>query len=117
SACLFPMCTGWGDGAVTDALEYMYAGDTALVSMQYSYLPSWISFLSDRSKVRETAAVLIGAVRDRWAAMPVPSRPKLLLFGESLGSYGAESALGDLPAMAGTADRVLLVGPPVANPN
>ena len=34
----------------------MYAGDTALVSMQYSYLPSWISFLVDRSKVAETGA-------------------------------------------------------------
>ncbi len=111
-----PTGTGWVDGAVTDSLEYMYAGDTALVSMQYSYLPSWISFLADRSKVRETAAVLIGAVRDRWVAMPAQTRPKLLLFGESLGSYGTESAFGSMSAMAGTADGVLLVGPPFANP-
>jgi uncharacterized membrane protein len=111
-----PTGTGWVDSAVTDSLEYMYAGDTALVSMQYSYLPSWISFLVDRSKVRETAAVLIGAVHDRWAALPAQTRPKLLLFGESLGSYGTETAFDSMPAMAEMADGVLLVGPPFANP-
>ncbi|HEX8627342.1 MAG TPA: alpha/beta-hydrolase family protein, partial [Catenuloplanes sp.] len=113
---LTPTGTGWLDSAVTDSLEYMYAGDTALVSVQYSYLPSWISFLTDRSKVRESAAVLIGAVRDRWAAMPAQTRPRLLLFGESLGAYGTESAFAGLPTMAGAADGVLLVGPPFANP-
>jgi uncharacterized membrane protein len=114
-AVLTPTGTGWVDSAVTDSLEYMYAGDTALVSMQYSYLPSWISFLTDRSKVRETSAVLIAAVRERWAAMPARTRPRLLLFGESLGSYGTESAFSGLPAMAGAADGVLLVGPPFAS--
>ena len=111
-----PTGTGWVDSAVTDSLEYMYAGDTALVSMQYSYLPSWISFMVDRSKVRETARVLIGAVHDRWATLPPQTRPKLLLFGESLGSYGTESVFDSMPAMADGADGVLLVGPPFANP-
>jgi uncharacterized membrane protein len=111
-----PTGTGWVDSAVTDSLEYMYAGDTALVSMQYSYLPSWISFMTDRAKVRDSARALIGAVRQRWAAQPPATRPQLLLFGESLGSYGTENAFGDLPEMVHTADGVLLVGPPFANP-
>jgi uncharacterized membrane protein len=111
-----PTGTGWVDGAVTDSLEYMYAGNSALVSMQYSYLPSWISFLVDRSKVRESARTLIGAVHQRWAALPEATRPKLLLFGESLGSYGTESAFGTMTEMADRADGVLLVGPPFANP-
>ena len=34
--------TGWVNPAVPAALEYLYAGDTAVVAMQYSYLPSWI---------------------------------------------------------------------------
>jgi uncharacterized membrane protein len=108
--------TGWVDEKVTDALEYMYAGDTALVSMQYSYLPSWLSFLADRQKVTETASELIGAVRARWSALPVRSRPRLVLFGESLGSYGTESAYAGVRDLAGAADGVLLVGPPFANP-
>src|SRR4051794_2373937 len=115
-AVFTPTGTGWVDSAVTDSLEYMYGGDTALVSMQYSYLPSWISFLVDQSKVVGSARALIGAVHAEWAALPAGHRPKLLLFGESLGSYGTESAYPDLAAMAAGADGALLVGPPFANP-
>ena len=35
--------TGWINEAEADALEYMYNGNTAVVSMQYSFLPSWLS--------------------------------------------------------------------------
>ena len=115
-AVITPTGTGWVDAKVTDSLEYMYAGDTALVSMQYSYLPSWISFLVDRSKVAESARALIGAVHQRWAALPAATRPRLLLFGESLGSYGTEAAHSDATALTEGADGVLLVGPPFANP-
>jgi uncharacterized membrane protein len=115
-AVLTPTGTGWLDRNVTDALEYMYAGDTALVSMQYSYLPSWISFLVDRSKVATSGRALISAVHERWLALPAATRPKLLLFGESLGSFGTESAFGSAAAMRDGADGVLLVGPPFANP-
>jgi uncharacterized membrane protein len=115
-AVIIPTGTGWVDANVTDALEYMYAGDTALVSMQYSYLPSWISFLVDRSKVAESAQALIGAVHQRWASLPPTTRPRLLLFGESLGSFGTESAYPDATALTAGADGVLLVGPPFANP-
>jgi uncharacterized membrane protein len=104
------------DGAVTNSLEYMYAGDTAMVSMQYSYLPSWISFLADTSKVIDASAQLITAVHDRWAAMPAAQRPKLLLFGESLGSLGTEKTFGTVDGMVAGADGVLLEGPTFANP-
>jgi uncharacterized membrane protein len=115
-AVITPTGTGWVDSDVTDSLEFMYAGDTALVSMQYSYLPSWISFMVDRSKVSGAATALIGAVHARWAALPVATRPKLLLFGESLGSFGTEMASGNLRSLTDSADGVLLVGPPFANP-
>ena len=42
--------------------------------------------------------------------------PKLVLFGESLGSYGTETTFGDLESMAAGAHGTLLVGPPFANP-
>ena len=108
--------TGWVDEDVADSLEFLYAGDTALVTMQYSYLPSWLSFMVDKSKATDTASALIGAVHAEWAALPADSRPKLVLFGESLGSYGTETTFGDLESMAAGADGTLLVGPPFANP-
>ena len=115
-AVFTPTGTGWVDNDVTSSLEYMYAGDTALVSMQYSYLPSWISFLVDRSKVVDTASALITAVRSHWAAMPPTARPKLLIFGESLGTYGTERTFGSAENMVAGADGILLEGPTFANP-
>lgn len=115
-AVVIPTGTGWVDSAVTNSLEYMYAGDTAMVSMQYSYLPSWVSFLADRSTVIDAAAALIAAVHDRWAAMPAVSRPKLLLFGESLGTLGTEKTFGTVQHLAAGADGILLEGPTFANP-
>jgi uncharacterized membrane protein len=115
-AVFIPTGTGWVDGAVTNSLENMYAGDTALVSMQYSYLPSWMSFLTDRHTVADASAALISAVHDRWAAMSPGERPKLLLFGESLGTFGTEKAFGSIEAMAAGADGILLEGPMFANP-
>ena len=115
-AVFTPTGTGWVDSDVTSSLEYMYAGDTALVSMQYSYLPSWISFVVDRSKVVDAASALITAVRARWAAMPATARPKLLIFGESLGTYGTEKTFGTAQRMVSGADGILLEGPTFANP-
>jgi uncharacterized membrane protein len=115
-AIFTPTGTGWVDNNVTRSLEYMYSGDTALVSMQYSYLTSWISFLVDRSKVTDAAAALITAVHDRWAAMPPGARPKLLIFGESLGTYGTEKTFGSAQKMVDGADGMLLEGPTFANP-
>ncbi|MGX6605771.1 alpha/beta hydrolase [Micromonosporaceae bacterium Da 78-11] len=115
-AVFTPTGTGWVDNDVTSSLEYMYAGDTALVSMQYSYLPSWISFWVDRSKVVGASSALITAVHDRWAAMPATSRPKLLIFGESLGTYGTEKTFGSAEEMVAGADGILLEGPTFANP-
>lgn len=108
--------TGWVDEKAAAALEYMYAGDTALVAMQYSYLPSWLSFLLDRSKAARASRALLDAVRAELARMREEERPRLLVFGESLGSYGMEAAFGGLDRMVVWTDGVLLAGPPNANP-
>ncbi|AEV87903.1 hypothetical protein ACWT_6892 [Actinoplanes sp. SE50] len=115
-ALFTPTGTGWVDNKVTQSLEYMYAGDTALVSMQYSYLPSWIAFLGDRSEVVDAASALITAVRARWSTLPADHRPRLLLFGESLGTYGIEATYGDAAGLVNGADGVLMEGPTFANP-
>ncbi|MCG5215978.1 alpha/beta-hydrolase family protein [Streptosporangium soli] len=108
--------TGWVDSKVADAIEYMYAGDTALVSMQYSQLPSWLSFIVDRDKAAEAGSDLIEGVRAEWARLPMTARPKLLVFGESLGSYGIEEAFEDFDDLIARTDGALLVGPPNLNP-
>ena len=108
--------SGWVNDAAVSALELMHGGDTATVATQYSYLPSWLSFLVDRSRAADEAQALAAAVEARVAALPPEDRPELLAYGESLGSYGSESAYDSLADIRARTDGVLWVGPPNSNP-
>jgi len=109
--------TGWIDPVAASSLEMMYNGDTAIVGLQYSYLPSWISFLADRQKSMDSGRTLIDAVHQRWQQLPPGHRPKLVLYGESLGSMAGQAAFGWLPDIRQMGfDAVLWVGPPQASP-
>ena len=57
-----PTGTGWLDPFAMDTLEYIHQGDTAIVAMQYSYLPSWLTLLVDPSSARQSAAALYNKV-------------------------------------------------------
>ena len=107
--------TGWVDERAASPLEYMFNGDTAEIGLQYSYLPSWISFLVDTDKAADAGRAMIHAVQDRLATMPEATRPKLLVFGESLGSFGTESAFDNIDQMLKGVDGALLVGPVFKN--
>jgi uncharacterized membrane protein len=105
--------TGWINPVAARSIETMYNGDTALVGVQYSYLPSWISFLGDREKSVESGRVLIDTVHERWTQLPPDRRPKLVLYGESLGSLAGQAAFPWLPDIARRDfSAVLWVGPP-----
>jgi uncharacterized membrane protein len=105
--------TGWVNPVAARAIETMYNGDTALVGVQYSYLPSWISFLADRQKSVESGRLLIDTIHDRWLTLPPDRRPKLVLYGESLGSLAGQGAFPWLPDIARMDfSAVLWVGPP-----
>jgi uncharacterized membrane protein len=109
--------TGWIDPVAASSLEMMYNGDTAIVGLQYSYLPSWISFLADRQKSMDSGRMLIDTVHDRWQRLAPDHRPKLMLYGESLGSMAGQAAFGWLPDIRRMGfDAVLWVGPPQASP-
>ncbi|MGW4353276.1 alpha/beta hydrolase [Nocardia sp. NPDC004582] len=107
--------TGWVNGEAAAALEYMYGGDTAIVASQYSYLPSVLSFLADREKVATNGRKMFDAVYRAWSQRPPEHRPKLLVYGESLGSQGSESAFDGLADLRSKVDGALWVGPPNSN--
>ena len=92
------------------------AGDSAAVAIQYSYLPSWASFLVDQEKAEEAGRALFDAVYHKWSVMPVDQRPRLYVFGLSLGSYAAEAPFSGEADLANRTDGVLLAGPPAFNP-
>ncbi|MDG1897843.1 MAG: alpha/beta-hydrolase family protein [Fuerstiella sp.] len=85
-----PTGTGWLDPSAVDTLEYLHAGDTAIVSMQYSYLSSWLTIMADPNQSRETARVLFEEIYGHWTTLPRDNRPKLYVHGLSLGSLGSE---------------------------
>jgi uncharacterized membrane protein len=107
---------GWLDPGSLSAFEYVAGGDSAIVSMQYSYVPSGISYLVDQSRARTAGRDLFDAVYERWSALPLASRPQLYVFGESLGSFGAEAGFSGEYDLGNRTSGALLVGGPEFNP-
>ncbi len=113
--------TGWVDPMAAAALEYMWRGDTAIVGMQYSFLPSWISFILDTATATESGIAINQAVVAWWEVLPEENRPRLVVFGESLGSLGSEAAYvkdtldESLAFVQSKVDGALWVGPTYSN--
>ena len=107
--------SGWVDPALADTFEYLSGGDCATVAIQYSYLPSWISYLVDQSKAREAGRALFDAVYGAWAQLPAGQRPRLFVAGESLGSFGGEAAFSGEYDLSNRTAGVLFAGPPNFN--
>ena len=104
--------SGWIDPKAANSLEYATHGDVATVSMQYSYLPSWLSFLVDQSRAATNAEQLITALRVELDGLPADQRPDLYVYGESLGAFSTGSAFTSVEDMSTTTDGALLIGPP-----
>ena len=105
--------TGWIEPQSTDSLEYLWHGDTAEVTIQYSYLPSWISFLVDKQRAEDAGEALFAAVHERWSQLPADARPRLYAYGLSLGSFSQQAAFPDVD-VGRRADRAarVFVGTP-----
>jgi uncharacterized membrane protein len=109
--------TGWIDPDAAEALEVLHAGNTAMVGIQYSFLPSWIATLLADDASTEAGAVLFDTVYETWSKLPEDDRPELIIYGLSLGSYGAEAAFAGSTAdnsianFTARADGALLGGP------
>ncbi|MGN0063067.1 MAG: alpha/beta hydrolase [Nocardioides sp.] len=108
--------TGWVEPSSAASFEFLTAGDSAIVSMQYSYLPSPLSFLVDQTRARVAGRQLFDEVYARVLELPEDERPRLYAFGESLGSFGGETAFSGEFDMANRLDGALFVGPPSFNP-
>lgn len=107
-----PTGTGWMDPSGVDPVEIMHGGDTAIVATQYSYLPSWMTLLVDPDRSRREAKTLFRAVYDRWTALPHDARPRLYLFGLSLGALGSEASTDLISMLADPAQGALWSGAP-----
>jgi uncharacterized membrane protein len=107
--------SGWVDPALVDTFEYLSGGDSATVAIQYSYLPSWISYLVDQSKALEAGRALFDTVYGVWSRLPQGHRPRLFVAGESLGSFGGEAAFTGENDLHNRTAGALFAGPPNFN--
>jgi uncharacterized membrane protein len=114
--------TGWIVPKAAASLEQLYGGDTAIVAIQYSFLPSVLANFMEARLANEAAIALFDAVRERWSTLPADRRPRLFLFGKSLGAAGVEAVFAGADAASSVANMVartdgaLIVGGKQGNP-
>ena len=110
-----PTGTGWMDPAAMQPLDYLTEGDVAVVGVQYSYLPSWLSLFVVPELGADTARAVYRAFYTHWHALPEDSRPRLYLFGLSLGAHNGQSAATLPELIADPPQGAFWVGPPFAS--
>lgn len=110
-----PTGTGWIDAAGQVPLEVLTLGDVATISVQYSYLPSWLSLLALPEYGLETARAVFAALYGHWRELPPDERPQLYLFGLSLGSLNSQETVNFLDMVTEPVQGAFWVGPPFAS--
>jgi uncharacterized membrane protein len=107
-----PTGTGWVDEAGIDSLEYLQAGEVASVAMQYSYLSSPLSLMTEPDNGVQSAGALFAAIYDHWTRLPKNSRPRLYVYGLSLGALSSERSVDLFEVMNDPIQGALWSGPP-----
>lgn len=111
-----PTGTGWIDPESQSALEFVLRGDVATVSVQYSYLASWIALLADPDYGIETARAVFSAVYGHWRSLPKDDRPRLYLHGLSLGALNSDHSSDLFQVVSDPYDGAFWAGPPFGSP-
>ena len=86
------------------------------MAIQYSYLPSWISYLVDQSKAREAGRALFDAVYGAWVeAARRATAPSCTWPGRAWARSAARPPSAAKTSMANRTNGALFVGPPNFN--
>lgn len=90
-----PTGTGWVDHTMIESAEILARGDIATACIQYGKAPSFLE-LQGVSLGRVQFRQLLWGVHQRLRAIPEEARPKVLVFGESLGAWTSSDVVMDL---------------------
>lgn len=108
--------SGWVDEYDVRTLEVLTGGNVATIAVQYSFLPSVVQFLTNRTLPAQVGEELVRKVHALIDQRPADKRPKLLLSGESLGALSTEAAFTDASQLLSTVDGALWSGTPNSTP-
>lgn len=89
-----PAGSGYANSFPVDILEVLSLGDCAAVAVGYGLLPSFLS-MSKVETASHTQRILLDAIRAELATRE--RRPRILLYGESLGAKVQEAAVSAGP--------------------
>lgn len=112
-----PTGTGWVDPAAMDGLEYLHDGNVASIAMQYSYLNSPLSLLFQPEYGAEASRDLFTTVYNHWKTLPKDKRPRLYLYGLSLGAMNSEKSISLFELLGDPINGALWSGPPFPSRN
>ena len=109
-----PTGTGYVNYVAVAAAQYLTRGDVATVTLQYSKRPSPLS-LTKVKDAREQNRLLWLRIVQRLHDQPSSRRPRVVVFGESLGAHTSQDVFlhwGTLGPEALGIDRALWIGTP-----
>ena len=115
-ALFSPTGSGYVNYVASETFEYLMLGDCASAAIQYSVLPSALSLTRVPTGTAQTLMVMSG-IAERLLAMPAERRPRVFLFGESLGSQVSQEMFrgtGVLGLEGTGIDSALWIGTPAA---
>lgn len=87
-----PTGTGWVDQTVVEAAEFLTRGNIATCAVQYGRFPSFLA-VQKVGLGRIQFRLLLWGIRQRLMERPPERRPKVLVFGESLGAWTASDVV------------------------
>lgn len=109
-----PTGTGYVNYVAVEAAECLTRGNCATVTLQYSKRPSPLSL--DRVwEGRKHFQLLVSAIMRELHDRPPGARPRVVVFGESLGAHTSQDAflhLGTVGLQAAGIERALWIGSP-----
>lgn len=112
-----PTGTGYVNYQAVESLEYLTRGDCATVTLQYSKRPSPLSL--GRVEVgRKQNEILFLSLWERLERMKQSERPRVVVFGESLGAHTSQDAFvhrGTRGLLDRGIDSALWIGTPFAS--
>jgi uncharacterized membrane protein len=109
-----PTGTGYVNHVAIESAEYLSRGDIASITIQYAKRPSVMS-LDRRAVGSRRVRMLVEAIHTRLRDRPPTRRPRVVLFGESLGAWTSQDAFigtGTDGLLAHGVDRALWIGTP-----
>jgi uncharacterized membrane protein len=112
-----PTGTGYVNHIAVESAEYLSRGDIASVAVQYAKRPSVLS-LGSRALGNRRVRMLIDGIHNRIRDRSPSRRPRVALFGESLGAWASQDAFigtGTDGLISSGVDHALWIGTPFSS--